>query len=283
MAWCNYHTHSTYCDGKEPMEAVVAAAIEQGVVSLGFSSHGPLPFHRSWAMAGTRFDAYVENIRQLKQQYGRQLEIYAGLEADYVPGRVTPLDFAPRLDYVIGSVHMVDAFSNGDPWEIDGSQVLFESGVQQIFGGDVRMAVQRYFALTREMLRQYTPDILGHFDKIKMHNTTRPWFDESEDWYRSEIRTVLEEVKHAGCIVEVNTRGVYQKKTAEPYPSWWILEEMLRMDIPITLNSDAHHPKDLTGHFSEIATQLADIGYRHLHVLKAGEWLPIPFSAHGID
>ena len=39
----NYHTHTTWCDGKDTPEAVVVAAIEKGFYAIGFSSHAMLP------------------------------------------------------------------------------------------------------------------------------------------------------------------------------------------------------------------------------------------------
>ena len=39
----NYHTHTTWCDGKDSPEAVVLAAIGKGFAAIGFSSHAMLP------------------------------------------------------------------------------------------------------------------------------------------------------------------------------------------------------------------------------------------------
>ncbi len=35
----NYHTHTTYCDGKNTPEEIVLCAIEKGFTSIGFSGH----------------------------------------------------------------------------------------------------------------------------------------------------------------------------------------------------------------------------------------------------
>ena len=40
----NYHSHTSFCDGKAPMEAFIAEAVRQGFTSYGVSSHAPLPF-----------------------------------------------------------------------------------------------------------------------------------------------------------------------------------------------------------------------------------------------
>ena len=39
MKITNYHTHTTYCDGKDTPEEMVLAAIGYGMHALGFSTH----------------------------------------------------------------------------------------------------------------------------------------------------------------------------------------------------------------------------------------------------
>ena len=46
----NYHTHCTYCDGKDPLEAFVAEAERLHFGQLGFSSHAPVPFENEFGI-----------------------------------------------------------------------------------------------------------------------------------------------------------------------------------------------------------------------------------------
>ena len=39
----NYHTHTTWCDGKDTPRRVIQAAIAKGFDAIGFSSHAMLP------------------------------------------------------------------------------------------------------------------------------------------------------------------------------------------------------------------------------------------------
>ena len=41
MIKTSFHTHTTFCDGKNTPEEMVVAAIEKGFVALGFSTHSP--------------------------------------------------------------------------------------------------------------------------------------------------------------------------------------------------------------------------------------------------
>src|SRR5688572_9005778 len=191
--WSNYHTHTHYCDGKGTVQDYVNAAEEQGVAQIGFSSHAPLPFPCKWCMQAGAFKQYLEEIA-LARQADHHIEIYAGLEVDYIPGVVSPRDFASQLDYTIGSIHFVDAFE-GKYWEIDNTFEIFKEGLERIFEGNLRSALSRYFELTREMIREGVPDILGHMDKIKI-NALGAGLDESEPWYVSEIDSTLQALKN---------------------------------------------------------------------------------------
>src|SRR5687767_9147307 len=101
--WTNYHTHCNFCDGKENPEKYIEQAIKLEMPVLGFSSHAPLPFDCLWCMPTESLDDYLAFIDAARTRFP-EIEIYKGLEVDYIPGTVTPSDFRSQLDYTIGSV-----------------------------------------------------------------------------------------------------------------------------------------------------------------------------------
>jgi len=274
--WTNYHCHTNFCDGKKPVGEVVAHAKSTGMLAIGLSSHAPLPFPNKWSMRTGEFDRYLEEIGKAKEDT-KGIQVYAGLEVDFIPGKISPFDFKDRLDYTVGSVHFVD-----NEWEIDNTYEVFMEGLNNNFSGSIRQAVARYYELTREMVRTTPPDVVGHIDKIKMHNRGDRFFMEDEAWYQEQIELTLEAVGKAGCIIEVNTRGLYQNKTDTTYPSPWMLREILRKNIPVTLSSDAHHPDDLVNRFPETARDLINIGFKKIRILLNGKWTDVAFGEHGI-
>jgi histidinol-phosphatase (PHP family) len=279
--WSNVHTHRDFCDGKETMAAYASKANEQEMLSLGFSSHAPLPFECKWCMQEDKLDAYLRDIDELKKAFP-QVAFFKGLEVDYVPNLISPRQFEGQLDYTIGSIHFVDCLSDGRHWEIDGLHAVFLEGLAQLFDGNIRTAVSRYYQLTRDMISDSCPTIVGHLDKIKIQNIEEKFFSEDDPWYQYEVRETLATIASHGLIVEVNTRGIYQKKSPTTYPSPWILSLICEMDIPITLSSDAHHPDDLTNRFGETARLLQAIGFKTISVLHESKWLPFLFNEHGI-
>ena len=277
--WSNFHTHSHYCDGKGKILEYLTAASRSGVKQLGLSSHAPLPFVCKWCMETDAFPHYLQEIEDARLYYP-EIEVYKGLEVDYIPGVISPGDYAPQLDYTIGSVHFVDKVA-GSYWEIDNTHEIFHEGLNNIFGGDIRAAISRYYELTMEMVTNSPPNILGHMDKIKVN--AADFFEESEPWYVDLVERTLKSIRETGIIVEVNTRGVYKKKSPSTYPSPWILARILSLGIPITINSDAHHPDDLTREFAATHHLLTKLGFKYLSTLENGIWNRMPLGSYGTD
>lgn len=80
----NYHSHSLYCDGRANMEDFIRFALSEGFTSYGFSSHAPLPFSTAWTMEWDAMDDYLAEFHRLKAKYTGQIELYIGLEIDYL-------------------------------------------------------------------------------------------------------------------------------------------------------------------------------------------------------
>lgn len=266
----NYHSHSHYCDGKGSPEEQVQGALAQGLRAFGFSSHCPVPFENQWSMKAERLADYLAETQALKTKYEGQIELYVGLEVDFIPEMIGPKDFL-LLDYCVGSVHYVGLNQFGQPWEIDGSSVEFLECLDTLYGGDIRAVIQKYYGIIRQMVETDPPQIMGHLDKIKMHNAARLLFDESETWYVEEVEQTLQTIVKAGIITEINTRGNY-KRDLDLYPSPWIISRMKELNIPICINSDSHRPEEITASYPLAFQTAKAAGYDEVRVLLEGTW-----------
>ncbi len=285
MNWSNLHSHCNYCDGRFEPERYAQRAFELGLISYGFSSHAPLPFKCEWAMNALNLNAYISEIDSLKEKYKDDIQLYKSLEVDYIPevmGPNHPMIMALNLDYTIGSIHFIDTFSDGTPWEIDGKHSLFLKGLNEIFDGDLKKVIKRYFELTRQMIREDCPDIIGHLDKINIQNIDNKFYKRYSSWYQIEILYTLEEIAASNAIVEVNSRGLYTNKSFYTYPDNWVLKNICAMGIPITLNSDCHHPEEIINGFEKVAYMLQEIGFKHLMTYLDNKWVPVAFDTHGL-
>lgn len=272
----NYHTHTRFSDGKEEPEQFAQRAVVLGFRELGFTDHAPVTFENPWGLRWEEFGSYIRALDHLKTQFANSLKIYRSLEIDYIPGVSFPFRFFRQggdLDYTIGSVHLVRHPENGKLWFIDGGkEEEFAAGLEEVFNNDARFGVECFYHQQIDMIRNERPDILGHFDKIKMHNKGR-YFKEDTPEIRALQTSLLQEVKRAGTIVEVNTRGIYKGRCDELYPSERLIAECHRMHIPLMLSSDAHHPDELDAYFAEACKVLREIGIKKLTFRQGSRWV----------
>lgn len=262
----NFHTHSHFDDGKEVLEKYVEEAIDKGLVALGFSAHAPLEDGMEWSLPKDKPEKYCSEVRRLKEKYKGKIDIYLGLEMDYVPGVTEKFSVMYNdlgLEYNIGSVHLVKNKDNGKLWFIDGPETGYKKGIEEIFNGDVEKAVKAFYEQSCQMIIEEKPDIIGHLDKVKMHNKGR-FFSENDKWYRDMTGKLLDVIAENNTIVEVNTRGKYKGKTDVFFPSVEILEKCYEKDIPVMVNTDAHHPSQVNNLFDEAVSLLKDIGFREM-------------------
>lgn len=277
----NYHTHTTFCDGKDTLQAFAESAAAKGFAALGFSTHAAAPGQESWTMQPGRYPEYFAAVTRITEEYAGRLEIYSGMEIDYIPGIQGPSspDFPDLgLDYTIGGVHIIEVEAQDQPsyCTIDGSEEEFEVILRGRFGGDRKALVRHFFSLNRRMIEEHTFDIIAHFDLVKVRNRGNAYYSEDEQWYRDSVMEALEAAARAGVVLEINTGGLSRGKTDSFYPSVWILKEARRLGIPITINADAHTAAGIDAMFPEAADAARAAGYREKRVLLGGRWQDAP-------
>ena len=275
MHLTNLHTHSLYCDGSCSPEEMVLSAINNNFDSLGISSHGPVNKETDWNIKQDKVEEYIEEVKRLKEKYKDKIEIFLGMELDYIPGAGFTdlcLSLMKRLDYYIGSVHYLGTLKNGYMWTVDYNIEELLKGLEESFGGNIRKAVETYYETISEMAERYQPPIIGHLDLFNKNNKDNILFDEREDWYVRAVKKCLDIIKNTSSIIEINTGGIAWNNNKEQYPSNLILKMIRDRNIPILINSDAHTKETLAFKFDDMYKLVHDIGFKHLSYLTADGW-----------
>lgn len=278
MYLSNYHSHSTFCDGRGSMEDFVRFAIAKGVKKYGFSAHSPLPFTTFWNMKLDDLPEYIAEFRRLKNKYDGQIELYLGLEADYIHDYFEinqTLYSTAGFDYLIGSIHYMDPLPQGGFWCIDGNFRDFYAGLKVLFDGEIRPAVERFFDLSASMIEKGGFDIVGHFDKIALNASKCADFDITHSWYIQRVGEVLELIKRKGLILELNTKSLHERGFC--YPDFQFLPLIKELNIPVTVNSDCHYPTNILDGFEQTYGALKKAGIRSTYQLTDGKWTETPF------
>ena len=284
MYWSNYHSHNTFCDGRSTMEEFVKFAIAKNVRKYGFSSHAPLPFNTFWNMKLDDFEEYQTEFRRLKNIYSSEIELFIGLEVDYIHNFFevqNQLFETYSLDYLIGSVHYMDKLPNGDFWCVDGNFNDFEEGLNTLFDGDIREAVKRFFEISNFMISKGGFDIVGHVDKITMNASHCTDFNIREKWYKNLFEETLELIKIKGFILEINTKSL--SVIGKTFPDNQFFPLINELQIPITVNSDCHYPTNITDGFLPTYKALKNTGFTTVYQLTKSGWQPSSFTENGVN
>ncbi len=282
MIKTNYHTHNCLCDGKEDLEAYIVSATEKGFEALGFSSHAPLPVQNDWTLSEENLSLYLMELDRMKNKWKSRLQIYKALEIDYIKGFQAPRDARwvnLNLDYMIGSVHTTVGLDQNPQYRcVDGPLDELHWLIDTQHGGSAQTLCDAYYTRIVELVRLGGFDILGHFDLIKKWNRSNELFTESVSWYRDLVLHSLDVIAGSRIMVEVNSGAIARNILDEVYPSPWILAEALKRNIPVLINADAHHPKDIDCHYEESWKLLQEIGFRQTWALLDNRWTPIPLK-----
>lgn len=220
------------------------SARERGLRDIAFTDHDR--YHQ-----GVDFDA-VERLRDRHPD----LRIRTGIELDNDPvtgeaGRRWVEANWDRLDFVLGSVHYLDA-----------EQMFDGSGQEhQFLGRDIDAIYADYFARVRAMAASGLVDCLAHLDLIKIHRfrARAPIAD--------LIGETLQFIKERDLAIEISTAG-WRKPVGEQYPSVEVIRLAREIGIPFTVASDAHSHVQQGENYERLAGILAGCGINEVCIYE---------------
>jgi histidinol-phosphatase (PHP family) len=268
------HVHTGYCPhATGSVSEYVEAAKSRGIGIIGFSDHHPLPEGFNDPVGGCALDearlgGYLRELRSLGDEM-----VLTGVEADHIRGfenwtgsRLSGLE----VDYVIGSVHLLDG------WCFDYSVEMFEEGVMERYNGDYESFVGDYFRAQREMISLGWANIIGHMDLCKIFNPREELFGLDCDAFREGAKRNLHLMRDNDMVLEVNTSGLH-KPVGEFYPTRHVLELAFELGVKVTLGSDAHRPGQVGRDFRNAMGILRSVGYERLHYFRGKKqyWIPL--------
>ena len=218
------------------------AARSKGLRDIAFTDHDR--YH-----AGVDFSA-IDALREANPD----LHIRAGIELDNDPvtgaaGRKWVETHWERLDFVLGSVHYLDADRMFDGTGEEG----------QFAGRDIDEIYAGYFARVRTMAESGVVDCLSHLDLIKIHGFR------SRVNIRGLVRETLELIKARDLAIELSTAG-WRKPVGEQYPALEVIRLAKEIGIPFTVASDAHSHVQLGENYERLAALMEEGGIREVCV-----------------
>ncbi len=257
MIRTDLHTHTSFCDGKDTPQELVAEAYKRGFSSIGITGHSFVSFD-DCCMSLEETEQYKSQINALKQQYKGKMDIFLGLEQDY---------YSPKhsgdFDYTIGSVHYL--LKNGEYFPLDQSPDITMQKIKQYYNGDFDLFAEHYYTLLADVVNKTDCDIIGHFDLITKYSETDRY--PFSDRYRTLALATLEKLIPYGRPFEINVGAITRGYRTTPYPADFILKEINRLGGTIVINGDCHN-KLWLGDYLDSAIEFAkQCGFKERLVL----------------
>jgi len=257
----DYHTHTFRCGhAVGVLSEYIECAIAKGIGEIGLTDHLWLYFEEParrdprWAMPEEQYAEHYAEMVAMRDHYRGRINVRVSVEADYIEGAEEQLMAILgrfEFDYVLGSVHFMDGWLIDDPEQ---AHRYREERIAEIY--------RRYYRRLQKAISLGAFDLLAHFDLPKKFG-----FLPEED-LSDIVGETLDMVREADLAIEVSTAGL-RKPAGELYPNAWILGEMYRREIPISLSSDAHDPGDVGLDYDRAIAALRQAGYSELAVFEA--------------
>ena len=246
----DYHTHSTYSDGRF-LSSMVREASEAGLKGIGFADHCNVSSRERMQAAkhklGFNLDLTYERRREAIEALREHVDIaiYDAVEMDYDPrdedAIATFLDEA-AFDYAIGSVHA-----------LDGVNVHVESYFAEKSNEERHALIDRYFEKLVLLVDSGLFDIAAHPDLIERNPALRGFAD--EEHYRKAAAAFAE----SRTVPEINAGRVFSEY-GEFHPAPEFLEIFAEANVRMTVGTDSHHPDEINDRADRIDTLLSERG-----------------------
>ncbi|MFI7110331.1 histidinol-phosphatase [Nonomuraea sp. NPDC050227] len=262
------HTHHDRCGhASGGLREYLDAAIDNGLHIIGLSDHSPFfcepeEHHKPGvAMAKDEFPRYIAEAMRLREEYRGRIEVLVGVESDFFPEHAAVyravFDQYP-LDYVIGSVHVMDGVDlfRRERW----------MGADQVA---LKAAREKYCDLVAQSARTRMFDVLGHIDVVKAA------CPEIMQVATGAVDRMMRDIADADAVIEVNTSGK-TKDCGGWYPSIDLLERARRYGVKITFGSDAHDPSRVGDEHEAVRETLRELGFRHWYVFTQRRRVSLP-------
>lgn len=270
----NYHSHCDFCDGHAPIEDFVKVAIEKGFSAYGVSSHSPLPEYigHTGVLKFQAVPAYLDEIERLKIKYRGQIELYAGMEIDYLDQEHNPANSyfqSLALDYRIGSVHFLKVGQN-IAMDADTRPESFIVHLREYYDNSLKQLVLDYFDAKMRMIALGGFDFVGHADKVSMNALRVEPLVTAQGWYKDKIAEYFNFIAEKKVMLEINTKALHTAGLFFPNQEHFSLLE--KLGVKLVVNSDAHSPHLINSGRSEAIESLKAVGYKTIRELHEGVW-----------
>ena len=247
----DYHIHTCYSgDSQAPVKAQLDAAVAAGLTHICFTDHVDFD---GVDLVPADLAARNEEILALASQYP-SLDISLGMELGMSTPEANRLSHLHaenvHLDFIIGSVHMVDNIN-----------VFYPEYYQ---GRSKEQAYMTYLETISRTIRLSGFNVMGHYDfctKYSPYPSRSMEFEMFPELFDNIFRYLIEN----GRSIEINTSAWRND------PSWGLSIISRYRELGgeyVTIGSDAHQPERVGGRVSEAMELAKAAGIEYIATFK---------------
>ncbi len=257
------HVHSKNShDGKNSVEELAEAALENGVSAFAVTDHCDIQFFIERDVPACT-KASVDEAGAAAEKYKGKVEILKGVElgeAFWDEARTKEILSSNDFDVIIGSVHSVRYKTYADPYStIDFSKMPKE---------ELDAYMNRYFDDVLEMLEKVPCDIMAHLTCPLRYINGKYKLGVDSRKYEDKICRILKVIIEKSISMEINTSGV-GTGYGEFMPDEWIIGKFAKLGgYLVTLGSDAHTAANVGKDIDAAIELLKKYGFKSYYYYK---------------
>ncbi len=250
------HLHCHFSDDSEGNPITeIESALEKGLTAMCFTDHNDFGYLEpdGSTMFLLDFDTYIENMLPLKEAYKDKINVLVGLEQGLTlehKDEIDNYDQAKRLDFIIGSSHVVNGI---DPYYPN----LWEEY-------DELECIRKYFENMYECVKYINNyDVYGHLDYITRYMPSKHLLKNPEKILPMDlVREILKELIYKGKGIEINTSGWRKSPFSNPCKPILQMYHDLGGEI-ITTGSDSHDENFIGDSILKAQELLKECGFKY--------------------
>ncbi|GMM31939.1 histidinol-phosphatase [Martiniozyma asiatica (nom. inval.)] len=290
----SHHSHSgSYCrHAHDTLPSVISTVLNKNFKTFCLTEHVPrldnellYPEEKDLTIADLQdqFDRYMTHAREIQDQINKdktnRTKILVGFESE---GGIDEKHLKMCLelrdkhmaDVIVGSVHHL----NGTDLDFDRS--LWLKALKEN-DNNVRKLYLEYFQTKEKMIEYLKPEIVAHFDlirlyavdeierdniKIKITEEDKLNVEIEKDW--PDVWTVIErcidKIVEFGLVVELNSAAI-RKGWDGPYPKEDIMQLMISKGVKFGLSDDSHGDDQVGLNYHKVIKYIKKLGIKELH------------------
>jgi histidinol-phosphatase (PHP family) len=292
----SHHSHSgQFCQhAQDKLEDVVKQAIAKNLTTFCLTEHMPrfrtedlypeeIETETAPKDLELTFEAYYKEAIRLQHKYSQEIELLVGFESESITPEyfkyVRDLKAKYCFDMCVGSVH----HTVGYPIDYDGK--LWSKALHDC-GGTVEMLLGKYFDDQYDMIRQIKPDVISHFDLIRLKappGAIPENLQQLKEVWTKIVRNIKAGIAN-DCLFEVNSAAL-RKGWRTPYPAEDIARLIVDLGGKFCLSDDSHGVAQVAIHYDKVIDYLRRLGVSQVYYLTRcdGRVIQKPFSIESLE